>query len=265
VRRSFGRSTGSRTLTATRPSYLIADIIWPRSVLIPVKGTNCMNRRWLACLCFIALALATRTELFAQVAPSNSTKVAEITTKGLIVNGRLVPTVVVRIDNRIYVSLEDLSSALNGAVTLKGDVVIALFGADQPTPESAGKNSGGGVRGTLTYFFNSNQGNLPDTGAEVALVPGRLDVPSGAVVLVLGPEITIGEKNVQAVKTTAADGSGNFSLEDLPPGEYTVLLKSNHAKGATSRDFGGKIRTEFVTVESGKTLDMSEDFGASAF
>jgi hypothetical protein len=177
-----------------------------------------------------------------------------------------VPSVVVRIDNRLYVSLEDLSSVLNGAVTLKGDDLIVSFGAEGSMPKPSEQGGKGGIRGTLTYFFNSNYGNLPDTGAEVVLVSGKVDVPPTASVIMAGPELTVvGGKKVEAVKATAADGSGNYSLQDVPPGEYTLLLRSKHAKDATQRDIAGKVRAVFLKVESGKTADISEDFGMTVF
>jgi hypothetical protein len=225
-----------------------------------------MNRRLLAALYLIALTLATGSGAFGQATPNSTTKVAEITTKRLTVNGHAVSSAVVRVDGRFYVSLEDLTSALNGAVTLKGDEIIASFATDQalaPSPQLGN----GTIRGTLTYFFNPNRGNLPDAGAEIALVSGRLDtVPSTASVIMLGRELTvIAGKKLEPVKATTADGSGNYSLQDVPPGEYTLLLKSNHSRGATQRDYSGKIRTEILRVEAGKTLDISEDFGVTAF
>jgi hypothetical protein len=226
---------------------------------------NSMKRRCLASVYFVAMTSAGHTVLFGQAAPNSATKGTEITTKRLVVNGRAVPSMVVRIDNRLYVSLEDLSSALNVAVTLKGDDVIVSFSSEQPIPGSAVESRTGVIRGTLTYFFNSNYGNRPDTGAVVALVAGKLDVPSTVNVFVYASsrEVTIGGKIVMAVKATTADGSGNYSLQDVPPGEYTLLLKSNHAKSTTQRDIAGKILTVPLTVKSGETVDMSEDFGMS--
>jgi hypothetical protein len=140
---------------------------------------------------------------------------------------------------------------------------VALILAASASLLSA-QNGPGVIRGTLTYLFNFDQGNQPDTGARVALVSGKLDVPPTAIVSVYpGMLIFNGKKTVKTVKFTIADGSGNFSLQDVPAGEYTLLLKSNHAKALTQRDVSGKIVTMSVTVNSGETVDMSHDFGMS--
>jgi hypothetical protein len=224
-----------------------------------------MSRPWIPFIYLIVSTFSASAELCAQAALGNTTKPAEITTKRLTVNGQTVSGVVVRIDGRFYVSLEDISTALNGAVTLKGDDVIVSFGAWTATPGAAAQLNGS-IRGTLTYFSNSNHGRLPDTGAEIVLLSGRLEIPSSTSVITAGPELTaIGGKKVDALKATTADGSGNYSLQDVPPGEYTVLLKSSHARGASQRDYGGKIRTEIITVGSAKAVEVSDDFGSTEF
>jgi hypothetical protein len=221
-----------------------------------------MHRKWLLPYTVILIIFALVVAC-GQTAPTNPTKVAVVTTKRLIINSHSIQTLVVTIDNRLYVSLEDITSALNGEVTLKGDDVIASFDAVQTKSEM--HSGGGDIRGTLTYFFNTDSGDRPDTGAEIALVSGKLEVPPSVDVIMLASQITIGDKKLEAVKITTADGSGNYSIQDVPSGEYTLLLKSNHTNGATQRDIGGKILTEPLTIKAGKTLDISEDFGMTAF
>lgn len=97
-------------------------------------------------------------------------------------------------------------------------------------------------------------------------------------------ELVVDGKTYYAVKSTLADGNGNFELADIPPGEYTLVMQSNHAKGGytyetvqskkpnkkpktrerlNQRDSLGRIDSVIVTVEAGKTTDEPFDFGVS--
>jgi hypothetical protein len=93
----------------------------------------------------------------------------------------------------------------------------------------------------------------------------------------------------EAVAYSVADGSGNFDLTDIPPGQYTLVMKSSNAIGsltpalvttdtkgkpfkkphvdekAAPRDAAGRITFQRITVEAGKSLDESHDFGMSSF
>ena len=95
-------------------------------------------------------------------------------------------------------------------------------------------NGTGRIKGTLTYYFNANFGNKPDAGARIMLVSGRVETPDDAKVYLFMPgaayfgdsdtatllnELVVDGKTYYAVKSTLADGNGNFELADIPSGE----------------------------------------------
>lgn len=146
----------------------------------------------------------------------------------------------------------------------------------------------GKIKGTLTFYFNANYGNKPDVGAHIMLVSGRVETPDNATVYLFADSflnmLSVDDKKYDAVKSTIADGSGNFELADIPSGEYTLVMQSNHVKGKytyetvdskkpnkkpkikerlNQRDSLGCINSVIVTVETGKTTDESFDFGIS--
>jgi hypothetical protein len=53
----------------------------------------------------------------------------------------------------------------------------------------------------------------------------------------------------------------NFDFSGVPPGECTLVLKSNHSGAITQRDVMGKVFMRRVQVKAAETLDASEDFG----
>ena len=159
-------------------------------------------------------------------------------------------------------------------------------------PASAAQSGNGRVKGTLTFLFNYNYGTKPDVGAKVVLIRGRLDpIPDDAIAPLDSSATTTEDFEKQTYKIVAhsvADGNGNFELTDVPPGQYTIIMQSSHAIGKyvsvvvttdkkgnplkkprteqhlTNKDMVGVVFSSHLTVESGKTVDESHDFGVSA-
>ena len=131
----------------------------------------------------------------------------------------------------------------------------------------------GHIRGTLTYYFNNNYGSGPDVGSQIWLIRGHIEVPSSASFLGLPDQIVIDKAHSCSVAHTIADGNGVFDLSELLSGDYTLIIQSNHTKGApgfgaaaaTMRDVGGRVVTFPVTLGPGQTIDRSWDFGISSF
>ncbi len=145
---------------------------------------------------------------------------------------------------------------------------------DVPMVESAR------IRGTLTYYFNSNYGNRPDSGSKILLVAGGLDIPpqymfyddasqmkikgrSDEIVLI-NSDTEVATKYATA-KRTIADGNGNFEINDVVPGAYTLILRSNHVKTLEHRDILGRVVTIPIMISGAETLDESYDFGITTF
>ncbi len=66
----------------------------------------------------------------------------------------------------------------------------------------------GSVKGTVTYYYNRNYGQVADVGAKV---------------YILDPK----EKKI--VTTGMADGNGNYEITGIPTGEYELIIVSAHA------------------------------------
>ena len=88
------------------------------------------------------------------------------------------------------------------------------------------------VRGTVTYYFNSNFGYRPDTNAEIVAIDWYT-------------------KNI--VARALADGSGNYSMR-VPIGEYVITINSS------GRYPKGKSRP--LEVKEGEEYVFNASFGA---
>jgi hypothetical protein len=138
----------------------------------------------------------------------------------------------------------------------------------------------GRVKGTLTHYFNENNGSKPDVGSKVWLIEGNVEIPETVIVwdafekhVELSVEKDHGQpsqatKKYKMVKCTVADGSGNFELSDVPTGQYTLVIESNHSK--RPQDIGRgftmqvhKVKTMVVALRAGETFEASNDFGMS--
>jgi PEGA domain len=119
----------------------------------------------------------------------------------------------------------------------------------------------GRIKGTLTFYFNANYGARPDTGSGAWLVKGRLEISSSAFFEGLDDLVIIDKAHFQHVLHTIADGNGNFDLDEVPAGEYTLIIQSAHRIGATSRDIGGKVMTFPILLTAGQVIEKSWDFG----
>jgi hypothetical protein len=135
----------------------------------------------------------------------------------------------------------------------------------------------GGVKGTLTYFFDFHVGNKPDSGTKVWLVKGRAEIPANQTFV--GTSSALGTsgnpEQFIAIKYSIADANGNFELLGIPPGQYTLVLQSAHTKGTLKekrdyfsrgsgrnpRDASGRVEFLNLTIKAGETVDGSKDFG----
>lgn len=143
----------------------------------------------------------------------------------------------------------------------------------------------GRIKGVVTYRFNANYGDKPDTGAKVFLIAGPVDFPADSaaffykdsVHLLLAPELAELNSSIRAhtkppllgkmfplLDNTAVDANGTFSLDAVNPGSYTVIIQSSHSVGRDSRDLTGRIKCVSVEVVDGRSIDASWNFLPSA-
>lgn len=138
----------------------------------------------------------------------------------------------------------------------------------------------GKVTGTVTYKYNNYVGNKADTGALVILVSKSVTTLPDSLGLGLTsglPEGCYGKK---------VDGSGNYTFDNVPTGEYYLIIISKNTNENMDRvsgygSWGGayylfsdkgkenallnaklyKTRTTSITVSDGQTTTYSYDFG----
>jgi hypothetical protein len=206
----------------------------------------------------------------------------------VLINGQPIKGKVLEIDGKHFVAVEDLAQSLRGTIAY-GDGQIALTlsqvssvtTAQPPSSQlpsvTAQPPETGRVKGTLTYFFNFQFGNKPDTGSKVWLVKGRVEIPADQNFVGTGTALgTSGNpEQYTATKYSVADENGNFDLLDVPPGEYTLIMQSAHTvgtlnekrnffrrgSGRTPRDNRGRVEFLNLLIKAGETVDGSKDFG----
>ena len=202
----------------------------------------------------------------AQSPKEKSVEGPTLSTKRLVVNGLSIKARVLGIDGKHFVAVEDLAQAMTGTVSYTADQInLTLVLASQTNIQATQSGGTGSIKGTLTYYFNRNYGNKPDTASEAWLIDGRLDTPADQFVFGTRRLFRVGNADFseRIVKYSAADGNGNFDLSGIPIGEYTLVLKSNHSKAISERDISGKVRVRIVQVKPGEILDASLDFGVN--
>jgi hypothetical protein len=184
----------------------------------------------------------------------------------VVINGQSITANVLAIDGKHFVAMEDLAQGLKGAISYGNETIALTF--SQPAPQEV-KHDFGRIKGTVTYLFNRNYGNRPDTGSKVWLIDDYLDIANDEAIIGAdnGFSVVKGGKTVRyhVFKRSVVDGNGNFDLSDVPSGHYTLIVQSNHSNATTMRDVGGTIRLRDVLVKTGETVDASTSFGATAF
>jgi len=209
----------------------------------------------------LIVVLGSATALNAQVPKASPIS------KNLVVNGQPIKANVLVIDGKHFVAIEDLAQGLAGSISYGSETLTLTFPV---TASQDAKHDAGRIKGTLTYFFNSNYGSKPDTGIRVWLLNGHLDIANGQMFFVGNDQLLVGSTSQKlqmyaVVKKSTADGNGNFELFDVPPGSYVLIVQSSHAKGSGMRDIDGKVRVQQIEIRAGETVDGSWDFGMTAY
>ena len=188
----------------------------------------------------------------------------------LVVNGTPLEASVKTVAGKVYVELDQIAKPLNLTIS-RSTGVIVVESAAKPQQISL-PLSPASISGTLTYYFNSNYGNRPDTGSNVYLLSaekefelkdGDLFVASDEKVLIMRND-AVRNRHV-IVFQTVADGNGRFEFKAVPPGKYTFVAISSHARGKSAPEILGKIRTRSLEIKPGASLDASYDFGVNYF
>ncbi|HET6455779.1 MAG TPA: hypothetical protein VFI02_15355 [Armatimonadota bacterium] len=140
----------------------------------------------------------------------------------------------------------------------------------------------GTIRGTVVYTFNNGVGSKPDIGTQVFLVAGKLVIQrdnyssdtsdgrfavmiNGKQGLFMDPPENPKCAYYKIAGKTVVDGNGNYSIAQVKPGTYTIILYSNHTSyltggGLSARDLLHRVGQQVVTLKPGQTIDCSHDF-----
>ncbi|HEX3372133.1 MAG TPA: hypothetical protein VHS08_06415 [Candidatus Acidoferrales bacterium] len=216
----------------------------------------------------------------------------------VLVNGQPIRGKVLEIDGKHFVAVEDLAQSLRGTIAYgEGQILLTFSKLPNPAPATSSQASSamasapvatvptitarpletGGVKGTLTYFFDFHTGNRPDSGTKIWLVKGRAQIPASENFIASNTSVgtSANPEEYRAVKYSTADDKGNFEFLDVPAGEYTLILQSAHTKwtlndkrdffgrgnGHNPRDSSGRVIFLSVTVKQGDIAEASKDFG----
>ncbi|MDE2421623.1 MAG: hypothetical protein KGO49_10660 [Gammaproteobacteria bacterium] len=125
------------------------------------------------------------------------------------------------------------------------------------------------ISGVITYFFNDNYGNKPDTGATVTLIKyDKNFMPNDNDSLINLSSVmerltASGTAYFPIIKSSTVDGIGRYEITGIKPGSYYIIIKSQHTKSNAMLGLSGKIFISHIELESGQTEDISNDFGMS--
>jgi hypothetical protein len=61
-------------------------------------------------------------------------------------------------------------------------------------------------------------------------------------------------------KATIADGGGNYELMSVPPGQYTLIIQSNHKTEVSKRDINGVLVQFTIWIAAGDVVQKSFGF-----
>ncbi len=142
---------------------------------------------------------------------------------------------------------------------------IAPANAQDRGAATARRPDVGTVQGRVVYGDGHDAASLPDAGSDVWVFAGKREFPLDCAIFPSPRELTMGQcgtrnLSVPFLKHTTADGSGRFAVPDLPPGEYTLVIRSNHRRGIEKRDEGNKTLVSWFSIKGGDTVDATTKF-----
>jgi len=196
----------------------------------------------------------------------------------LTVNGHEIKGKVLEIDGKHFVAVEDLAQSLGGSLSYAGGIALTLPSPVSASPAPTQQTGTGRIKGTLTYFLNVDFGNRPETGSEVWLLEGHVEIPAdqffegmakpGVLISYVGKTRARIDKipahtEFKVFKHTEADGSGNFELVDIPVGEYTLIIQSRHTHISytkSKRESSGCMNMRSVEITANETVDVPVNF-----
>lgn len=179
-----------------------------------------------------------------------------------------------------------LSFLLLCMICLACSCFVAACGK-QPDAAEAEVSKTGTVTGEVTWLYNNFIGNKPDKGAPVILISTKVkSLPDR-----LGYGISLENLDLpEGVYTTTVTGTGNYTFDNVPIGDYYLVIISNNTNEKTDQVTGSgswgeayalfseqgqeyalttaklhKTRSTKIKVSDGETTNYSYDFGMTYF
>lgn len=87
--------------------------------------------------------------------------------------------------------------------------ITAIYGGKKYTCKVNVKVKYGSISGNITYHYNQYKGYVADTGAKIYILD---------------------ENTSKIVGKATADGNGDYTIQHIPTGSYTVLISSKECK-----------------------------------
>jgi len=200
----------------------------------------------------------------------------------------------------IYAPFEHIAKALNKEAYWDADTRSLYLGKrtseellqnDAPEqPSTADNEKYGKLSGTLTWQYNKAIGTKPDVGAKAIIIPKNFERTDDMYLLKLDA-LTLSFNNY-GIYSTKSDGYGKYIIDDIPTGDYYILLISQNAyndlsiredlivnfwaqaelKDLFGTDIYSKMENSLklykhafdtITIKEGKETIKSHDFGYS--
>lgn len=118
----------------------------------------------------------------------------------------------------------------------------------------------GNISGNVTYFYNKYQGNKPDTGTMVYLFSktgSGKNAPTTNSYVDWNIKSIMKDYEQYGIFTAEVDGSGNYTFNNIPTGEYYIFMKSS--KTTSGSAFSDKEAYEKAIEKSVSSLINPEN------
>lgn len=130
-----------------------------------------------------------------------------------------------------------VSGGLVTGVSAGTTTIVAEVGSVKATCMVQVNQTYGSVTGNVTYYYNKYQGNKPDTGTRVFLISKTGSAKNMPVMnsdVVLDMESSAKKYESYGIYTTKVDGSGNYTFNNIPTGDYLIFMYSSNTTSGTA-------------------------------
>ena len=141
--------------------------------------------------------------------------------------------------------LDELSpgelSALKAEVDKRVDDTSDTVSSGEASDEKTAEVAYGNISGNVTYYYNDYKGHVPDTGTTVIAIklekseeePDKITTKTLDKEFSLWsiPSIINSELNEENIYATEVDGTGSYTISNVPVGTYELIMISENTTG----------------------------------